>query len=316
LRTFPGHVNLTGKLTVADDHLAEIGPADFDAWDREHGIELLEQAQALPDAAREAHLLRWASRPSVSFMISLRAHGLPGAEFARDATTAASVAIRRRTVHAYQSVGLNGRATERNLRLLDRICSLVGEWPEPEWSETVRRHVEGFGEARRRGRERGQQSRNARGERDRAPAPKIPSMLCHPNDHWFRHARPSITDPEIAAVVDEWIAEFAPSYATLAGEDWSAEEASADLVVDIQIPDEEPKGLKDSLSTLVVAEPQNKVETGSELIMHRVPPEQEQFNGHLVATLPRERWRACASLRADGSILPGDGTRRLEPSTT
>ncbi len=140
-------------------------------------------------------------------------------------------------------------------------------------------------------------------------------MLCHPNDHWFRRARPSITDPAIAAVVDEWIAEFEPSYASLAAEDWSAEEASADLVVDIQIPDEVPEGLKDRLPTLVLAELQNKVETGSQLIMHRVPPDQEQFNGYLVSALPRERWRACATLLRDGSILPGEGTRRLEPPT-
>jgi hypothetical protein len=141
-------------------------------------------------------------------------------------------------------------------------------------------------------------------------------MLCHPTDHWFRHARPSITDPEIAAVVDEWIAEFAPSYATMANQDWSTEEAGADLVVDVQIPDEVPQGLKDPLTTLVLGEPENRVETGSELTMHRVPPDQEQFNGYLVSALPRERWRACATLLADGSILPGDGTRRLEPSTT
>lgn len=103
------------------------------------------------------------------------------------------------------------------------------------------------------------------------PAPRIPSLLCHPNDHRFRHARPSITDPAIAAVVDEWIAEFAPSYASLASGDWSGEEASADLVVDIEITDEVPKGLKDPLSTVVLAEPRSEVATGSELIVHRVP---------------------------------------------
>jgi hypothetical protein len=132
------------RVTVADDHLVEIGPADFDAWDYEHAIQLLERAQALPDAARDAHLLYGAAHPIVHFMISLRAHGLPGSELARDAPTAASVAFARRTVHANRSAGLNGRSAERNLRLLDRICSLIGEWPEPEWSETVRRTVERF----------------------------------------------------------------------------------------------------------------------------------------------------------------------------
>ncbi len=140
-------------------------------------------------------------------------------------------------------------------------------------------------------------------------------MLCHPNDHWFRYARPSITDPEIAAVVEEWIAEFAPSYATLSGENWSAEESSADLVVDIEIGGEVSQGLRDPLATRVLSDPQNKAKAGSEIMMHRVPPEQEQFNGYLVSTLPQERWRACASLLTDGTILPLDGTRRLEAPT-
>ena len=114
-------------MTVADAHLADIGPADFDAWDYEHGSQLIEQARTLPDAARQAHLLYWAARPLVHFMISLPVHGLPGAELARDATTAASAAFHRRTVHAYRSAGINGRFAERNLRLLDRICSLIGQ---------------------------------------------------------------------------------------------------------------------------------------------------------------------------------------------
>lgn len=303
------------QVTVADYHLGEIGAADFDAWDHQHVSGLLEQAQDLPDTAREAYLLYWASHPSRRFMITLSAHGLPGAELARDATTAASVAFARRGVHAYQSAGLNGPSAERNLRMLDRICSLLGEWPEPEWSETVRRSVEQLGEARRGGREKGQQLRKARSEPDSVPAPRISWMLCHPNDHWFRYARPSITDPEIAAVVEEWIAEFAPSYATLSGENWSAEESSADLVVDIEIGGEVSQGLRDPLATRVLSDPQNKAKAGSEIMMHRVPPEQEQFNGYLVSTLPQERWRACASLLTDGTILPLDGTRRLEAPT-
>ncbi len=297
-------------MTVADDHLAEIGPADFDAWDHERCTQLLEGARALPDAAREAHLFFGAAHPLVNFMISLPAHGLPGAELARDASSAAVVAVRRRTVHVYRSAGLNGRFAERNLRLLDRICALIGEWPEPEWSETVRRLVEQFGEARRRGRERGQRLREARGGRYPAPEPNVPWMLCHPNDHWFRRARPAITDPALAIVIDEWIADFAPSYAALASGDWSAEEGNADVVVDIQLPGEIPSR-EEPLPVTVTAHHQGSIDSTSEVRLHQVPMGGRPFNGTLVSVLPHERWRVCGSLLTDGSIVPGDGTRRL-----
>jgi len=298
-------------MTLADDHLVELGPADFDAWDHEHCTQLLEGSQALPDAVREAHLLFWAPHPLVNFMISLPAHGLPGAELARDATSAAAVAFRLRTVHVYESAGLNGRFAERNLRLLDRICALIGAWPEPEWSETVRLRVEQLAEARRRGRERGERLRKARGERDPAPEPNVAWMLCHPNDHWFRRARPAITDPALAAVVDGWIAEFAPSYAALASEDWSAEEGNADVVVDIQLPAEIPLSWKEPLTATVDARHQGSIDNTSEVRLHQVPTGDGPFNGTLVSVLPHERWRVCGSLLADGSIVHGNGTRRL-----
>lgn len=79
-------------------------------------------------------------------------------------------------------------------------------------------------------------------------------MLRHPNDHWFRRARPSIADPVVGAVIDEWIADFGPSYLSLVRRDWSAEESRAELVIDVEIRGEAPKGLRDSWSTVVLAE--------------------------------------------------------------
>ena len=299
-------------MTVADAHLAEIGPADFDAWDYEHGSQLIEQARTLPDAARQAHLLYWAARPLVHFMISLPVHGLPGAELARDATTSALAALNRRTVHAYRCAGINGRFAKRNLRLLDRICSLIGQWPEPEWTATARRRVEQLAKAKRRGRERGQRLRNARPERDRAPKPPhIPWMLCHPNDHWFRRASPSIIDPVIAAAIDEWIAEFAPSYATLAGADWRAEESSADVVIDIQLHVQITPDWNEPLPATVDAQHRGSIQSACEVRLHQVPVGDGPFNGTLLSVLPHERWRVCGSLLADRSIVPEDGTRRL-----
>lgn len=45
--------------------------------------------------------------------------------------------------------------------------------------------------------------------------------------------------------------------------------------------------------------------------LHQAPPDQERFDGLLLAVLPHERWRVCGDVLADRSIVPGDGTRRL-----
>lgn len=49
----------------------------------------------------------------------------------------------------------------------------------------------------------------------------------------------------------------------------------------------------------------------SEVRLHQALPDQERFDGLLLAVLPQERWRVCGSVLADGSIVSGDGTRRL-----
>src|SRR4051794_28241450 len=134
-------------MGLADEYLVEIGAEDFDAWEREGAAHLIEWATVLPcgarnDAVREACLLRAASHPVVQFMISLPVAGMPGMDLARDADLAASAAFNRRAVFSQQSAGLNGRCAERNLRMLDRVCALIADWPEPDWGEAVRRRVE------------------------------------------------------------------------------------------------------------------------------------------------------------------------------
>lgn len=307
-------------MARAHDFLAELGCADSDAWDHEQAAELLEWAGSLSEgdahaAVRDACLLRAAAQPVIMVIITIAVHATPGEDVAEDAELAAAVALNRRTVLTFQAAGLNGRLAKRNLGLLDRVDALLSSWPEPAWSDAVRRRVEQLLDARRAGCRRGEQLRAAGRMPDPPPEPSVPWLLCHPGDHWFRRARPAITDPILRAAIDDWIADFAPSYATLAAGDWSAEEERADLVVDLELPDKVLPGWEDPVPTVVVAKRHGRVEIGSQLPLRLVPDGDEPFNGVLIEVLPRERWRTCATLLSDGSILPSDGTRRLQAPT-
>ena len=302
-------------MALADEHLAEIGAGDLDSWDRESAAQLLQWAGdpargELDPAVREACLLRGEAEPVVPFMISLPARGMPGSDSGVDAQLAAAVAFARRKVLANRSAGLGDLAAERNLRMLDRLSALIARWPEPEWSEAVRGNVERIAEARRSGRERGMRLRATRGQQDAPPQPDAEYLLCHPGDHWFRHARAGVEDAPLGAVIEEWIAEFAPSYSTLAARDWSEAEELADAVVDLDMPGELSRGPEPVTATVVEAH-RGTVEPGARLRV-RLAPGGQPFDGMLIDVLPRERWRACVRLFPDGSALPAAGTRRLD----
>lgn len=305
-------------MALADEHLAEIGGGDFDAWDRESAAQVVEWAGDPAGGGRdaavcEACMLRAEAEPVVPFMIGLPARGMPGVDSAVDAQLAAAVAFARRKVLANRSVGLAGRSSERNLRMLDRLSALIARWPEPQWSEAVRRNVERGAEARRTGRERGMQLRAMGRQREGPPQPGADYLLCHPGDHWFRHARASIDDPPLGAATDEWIADFAPSYATLAARDWSEAEERADAVVDLEMPGELPRGRPEPVQATVVATHRGAVEVGESLRL-RLAPGGQPGEAMLIDVLPRERWRTCIRLFPDGSALPAAGTRRDAPA--
>lgn len=305
------------RMGLADEVLAA-DCADLDAWDREHVAELSRWA-GLPDeapvdsAVREACQLRAMAQPVVQFAISLR-YQMPGAELERDAVTHASAALSRRTAWAFARAGLDKRLVQRNLRLLDRVDELLGQWPEPEWSDAVRNAVQRLSEARRAGRARGQHLRQTGRFPDPAP-PSLGWLLRHPGDHWFRRARPAITDPKICTVVDEWIADSDASYATLAATQPTAD--SADVVVDVALPDEYVAADSHGpVSTVLLASHQGNVEIDSSLPLHLVAPGEAVFNGTIIAVLAGERWRIVGTLLADGSLLPADGTYRLQVSAS
>jgi len=262
-------------------------------------------------AASESVLLWAASQPLVHVAIKLAAGKLPGSDAAQDLDWVVGVAISRAQVVAHRSAGLDGRLAERNLRLIDRICSLVGSWPEPGWTEAVERRVDQLVDARRRGHERGQEIRRSRPPDEVPRIPTVAWQLCHPNDHYFRMAQARLADPQLAANMQEWIADFAPSYAAMSAQDWSAEERTADLVVDLQMPDDVPRDWKQPLPTVVVASHHGDAASGSQLPLRLVADFDARFNGMLISVLPGERWRTCASLLDDATIVPKDGTRRL-----
>jgi hypothetical protein len=299
-----------GGVTVADDHLAEVG-SDLDAWHRESGGETLEAADRLRAPAREA-LLRWsAAHPVIHLVLRLGRYGVPGAEFEADVDWATTAALARRDVLAYRAAGLDHGMAEHSLRLIERICSLIASWPEPAWSDAVSRRVEELVNARRRGRERGARLRQSRAPEELSEPPSAGWLVRHPADHYFRLARAEVSDPWFCAYLDDQIAEFAPSYAAMAGLDWTAEEGEADLVVELQLPDQVPITWKEPVPAVVLATHHGSAGVGAELPLWLVADPDGQFNGKLVSLLAGETWLTCARLLDDGSLLPADGTRRL-----
>lgn len=302
-----------GRMGVGDDVLAG-DCSDLDGWDREDLEALLASIADLPGdapaALRDARVLRFAAQPVVHHVIGLRQNP-PGSDLEHDSETVASIARGRRTVRTYASAGLIGAFVERNERMLDRIEALVGHWPAPRWEEAVRSAVQRLSDASRHGRERGRLLRAQGRLPDPAPAPSAAWLLQHPADHWFRFAAPAIVDTTIRDVIDEWIADFAPSYAGLAALDWGAEEGAAGHVVDVELSTEAAADLRQPVTVCVIAPHRGDHRVGAQRALRVVPPGDGPFNGTIVSVLAGERWRICGELLADGSLLPADGTRRL-----
>jgi hypothetical protein len=297
-------------VTFADAYLAEVG-SGMDAWDCEHARALMDSFENVPADVRQAWALREASDLVVPLAIRLAVHGEPGADVGQDVDWAAAAAFARRRVLAYQAAGLDSGMADRNLCLIDRICSLIGSWPEADWTRAIGCCVEEIVRARHRGRERGEQLRQADRLEEQPGMPPVGWLLRHPADHYFRRARAKITDSRLCAHIDGRIADLDPGYAAMADQDWRAEEREADLVVELEVLDVAP-GWTEPVRAVVVATHRGGASTGSELPIGLVADPAAQFNGMLISLIRGERWLTCASLLKDGTALPGDGTRRLK----
>ncbi len=97
----------------------------------------------------------------------------------------------------------------------------------------------------------------------------------------------------------------------MVSQDWSAEEQRADLVVEIQLPDQVPHGWTEPVLGIVLATHHGTTPARAQLSMRLVADPDAQFNGTLASFLADERWLVCAHQLDDGTVLPQEGTRRL-----
>ncbi len=299
------------RVTVAEDCLAELA-GETDAWTREDAREALDAAEGLPGAVRDAHLLRVGIRPIMLIVLKLSAGPMPGAAFDEDVEWAVAVAAARREVlGSQQKKGFADGLCDRNLRLVDRISSLIGCWPEPDWSAAVRSAVQGHVDACRAGGRRGQ-GLWASAQADPPRLSTVGWLLRHPADHHFRCARDAVRDPWLRAHLAEWIAALAPSDAALAEHDRSTEPDAAELVLELTISDPVPRDRNQPAPATRAGKPWGDMSLGTDLLIRQVADPNATFNGKLLSVLAGARWLVYGSVLRDGSVLAHDGTRRLE----
>jgi hypothetical protein len=275
------------------------------AWDVDLG---------LPGCAREALALFEALQPVIPIAIALGAGPAPGADPGEDACWAVRVAWARRRVLSQQAGGIDQGLATDNLRLLDRIDELIDVWPEDDWEDGVRDRVQELVEACQRGRARGEALRQSRQQTEDEDRVSVGWLLRHPADHWLRSARPTVSDHECRGLIEAQIARLAPNYEQLCRLDWSGEEATVDVVCEMQVVSVSPARWKEPVSAVVTAPIKGDTSLGERIEVGLVEDPGAAFNGSLVSLLPGDRWRLCARRRENETLLPLDGTRRLAMS--
>jgi hypothetical protein len=301
-------------MTVADEFVSELAD-ELDGWRREIAAGCLEAAERLPTGPAEASLLFDVAMPIMLLAVKLGKGDLPGSDLEVDAGWATAAAFARQEVLARQAAGLDHGTAARSLALIDRINALTGDWPEPDWSAATAARVSESMQARRSGRARGQQLRQNRAPEPESEPTTAGWFLRHPTDQRFRIAFNAVRDPGLRAPLGEWISALNASYTTLAKQDWSTEEAQADLVAEVLVTDAQAPRWVEPAKAVVLYGHAGDVQLGSTLAVCQVADPDAQFNGTLVSTLPQERWQICGHRRDDGSILVTDGTRRLQPAS-
>ncbi|MGH2861241.1 MAG: hypothetical protein ACRDLT_06990 [Solirubrobacteraceae bacterium] len=250
-------------------------------------------------------------------MIKLGSGQAPGADATGDASWAASVALARRNVLAQHAAGIDHGLNDDSLRLLDRIDALIAAWSDHDWDDLARRRVQELVDACQQGAQRGKAMRDSAQHTGPEDGFNIGWLLRHPNDHWLRQAAPTVSDPEVRALIRAQIAKLAPSYQQLCSLDWTAEEAVADVICEMRVLGTSGRwiGWKQPVAAVVTAAVKGTPSLDEQIAVRLVEDPDGPFNGTLVSLLAGERWLVCARELADGTLLPLDGTRRrTEPS--
>jgi hypothetical protein len=302
-------------MTVADDHLARIDSA-LDQWDRE--VVGLSVCDPLHDLDEVSWALAEALQPVIAITIKLGVGPAPGSDPEEDAMWMASVALARRDVLAGQTGGIDSGLTTDNLRLLERVDALIGIRNDTDWQQLVRQRVSELVEARKRGRQRGMELRQLRESDPGSEPPEQPTvgwLLRHPTDYWLRQAAPTVADAVCRSLIEAQIARLAPTYQLLCELDWTAEEAAADVICEVQAFDAKSGASKEPVRATVTRPVKGAIRLDQQIPLRVVRDPDGPFNGKLVSVLAGERWLICARQLGDSALLPLDGTRRRAATT-
>jgi hypothetical protein len=94
--------------------------------------------------------------------------------------------LARRNVLARQARGIGHGLAADNLRLLDRIETLIGVWPDDDWADVARCRVQGLVDASQWGAQRGNELRESRHQAEVEDGFSVAWLLRHPTDYWLR----------------------------------------------------------------------------------------------------------------------------------
>jgi hypothetical protein len=298
-------------MTVADDRVADLA-SEIDRWECEYATGCLEAAERVPAVVGNAERLSCAAQPIMLLVLKLGIGDRTGEGVDNDADWAVAAAFARRVVLAHRDAGFDVASTARNLALIDRIGTLVGDWPEPDWSHAVVDRVSRTADARRRGRARGECLSRVRDRENQSTGTTAGWLLRHPADHYFLQALRVVSDAQLSAYLKDWVAALDLSYAALSAQDWSFELSNASLVAKARVIDPPPPDWTEPIRATVLTTDRGGAPSDSVLALRQVADPQAPFNGRLCSMLADEHWLICGDRLDDSSVLVGDGTRRLQ----
>lgn len=298
-------------MTVADDRVADFA-SEIDQPERQYATTCLEAAERMPALVGDAERLSCAVQPIMLLVLKLCLGDRPGESIDADAAWAAAAAFARREVLAHRDAGFDVASAARNLALIDRIHTLIGDWPEPDWSNAVIDRVNRTADARRRGSARGQYLSEARDRENESTGPTAGWLLRHPRDHYFLEALRVVSDARLSTCLEEWVSALDPSYDALRAQDWSFELSHAGLVVEARVMGPPLQTWTEPIRAMVLATDRGGAASCSVLALRQVKDPSAPFDGKLCSMLSEERWLICGNRLDDSSVLVGDGTRRIK----